>query len=166
MSYFKTTIDSPLGPLMAFARAENAASELIYRLTHLHIIGGKHVPELAAIERADLPIFAQLARELAEYFAGARTRFDVEIAPVGTAFQQRVWQALLAIPYGQTCSYAEQALAIGQASAVRAVANANARNPIGVIVPCHRVVGSNGTLTGYAGGLSNKAALLKLETSE
>jgi len=163
MTYFKTRLDSPLGPLIAFARAENTPQDIVYRLTHLHIIGGKHRPEQAAIERADLPIFALLKRELDAYFAGASTAFSAPIAPLGTAFQHSVWQALLAIPYGQTRSYAELAKAIGRANAVRAVANANARNPIAIIVPCHRVIGSTGALTGYAGGLSNKAALLKLE---
>ena len=166
MSNFKTTLASPLGPLIAFARSGNAPNGLVYRLTHLHIIGGKYVPDLAAIERADLPIFAQLQCELTEYFSGNRTQFAVATAPLGTVFQQRVWQALLAIPYGQTRSYAEQAQAIGLASAVRAVANANARNPIAIIVPCHRVIGSKGALTGYAGGLLNKVTLLKHEARE
>ena len=164
MSYFKTSVNSPIGALIAMARAEDTPQETVYRLTHLHIMGGKYRPELAASVRADLPIFIQLQSELNAYFAGESTAFNVPIAPQGTVFQQRVWKALLAIPHGQTRSYAEQAQAIGQASAVRAVANANARNPIAIIVPCHRVIAANGALTGYAGGLTNKAALLKLET--
>ena len=105
-------------------------------------------------------------RELAEYFAGQRQRFDVPLDLVGTPFQLRVWQALLAIPYGHTCSYGQQAQHIGQPTATRAVAAANGQNKVSVIVPCHRVIGSNGTLTGYGGGLPRKQWLLSLESGE
>ena len=115
-------------------------------------------------QRIDTTLRIAHLREVASMLSGRTGAVDVEL--IGTAFQQRVWQALLAIPYGQTRSYAEQAQAIGLASAVRAVANANARNPIAIIVPCHRVIGSKGALTGYAGGLLNKATLLKHEARE
>ena len=108
----------------------------------------------------------QLGRELAEYFAGQRQRFDIPLDLVGTPFQQSVWQALLKIPYGQTRSYAEQARGIGKPTATRAVAAANGSNKVSLIVPCHRVIGSDGSLTGYAGGLPRKQWLLALERGE
>ena len=104
--------------------------------------------------------------QLAQYFAGQRQTFEVPLDLVGTDFQVRVWQTLLRIPFGQTCSYAQQSEALGQPRAVRAVANANGQNKISIIVPCHRVVGSNGTLTGYAGGLPRKQALIALEAGQ
>ena len=108
----------------------------------------------------------QLGRELAEYFEGQRQRFDVPLDLVGTPFQRRVWQALLAIPYGRTWSYGQQAVHIGQPTATRAVAAANGQNKVSIVVPCHRVVGSDGTLTGYGGGLPRKQWLLALESGE
>lgn len=104
-----------------------------------------------------------VCRQLDEYFEGKRERFDVRLAPQGTAFQQRVWQALQEIPFGHTWSYAGLAEHIGNPKAVRAVGTANGANPISIIIPCHRVIGSNGTLTGYGGGLERKQALLQLE---
>lgn len=101
--------------------------------------------------------------QLREYFAGARRTFDLPLAPHGTAFQRRVWAALRTIPYGETRTYGELAAAIGNPSACRAVGMANHRNPIPIIIPCHRVIGANGTLTGYAGGLEIKRRLLALE---
>ena len=101
--------------------------------------------------------------QLSEYFAGSRTGFDLELAPGGTPFQQRVWALLREIPYGETRSYGQLAAALGSAGASRAVGLANARNPIGIVVPCHRVIGSGGTLTGYAGGLPRKRWLLDHE---
>jgi methylated-DNA-[protein]-cysteine S-methyltransferase len=108
-------------------------------------------------------VFAEAVEQLEEYFAGRRTAFDVSMRPVGTAFQQRVWKALRAIPYGQTSSYGQIAEKIGRPAASRAVGAANGRNPIGVIIPCHRVVGSTGHLTGYGGGLERKRFLLDFE---
>jgi O-6-methylguanine DNA methyltransferase len=104
-----------------------------------------------------------LTAQLAAYFEGSRRAFDLPLDLVGTSFQQQVWQALLAIPYGQTRSYAEQAAQIGRPTATRAVAAANGRNKISIIVPCHRVIGSDGQLTGYGGGLPRKRWLLALE---
>jgi methylated-DNA-[protein]-cysteine S-methyltransferase len=103
------------------------------------------------------------ADQLQAYFNGKLQHFDVPLAASGTAFQQRVWQALLAIPYGYTASYKDIASTLGDVNAVRAVGMANARNPIAIIVPCHRIIGSNGSLTGYAGGLEKKQWLLQLE---
>ncbi|MCY9804524.1 methylated-DNA--[protein]-cysteine S-methyltransferase [Vibrio scophthalmi] len=101
--------------------------------------------------------------QLEEYFLGIRNQFDLPLAAVGTPFQMQIWQALTTIPFGETWSYQDLANAIGNPKAVRAVGLANGKNPISVIVPCHRVIGKNGKLTGYAGGVERKAALLKLE---
>ena len=106
---------------------------------------------------------ARVADQLTEYFSGKRQTFELELAPRGTPFQLAVWNALLAIPYGDTISYAELARRIGKPAAVRAVGAANGANPIPVIIPCHRVIGSNGTLTGYGGGIERKQWLLALE---
>lgn len=105
----------------------------------------------------------KVCRQLDEYFAGRRQRFELPLAPQGTAFQQAVWQALLQIPFGQTSCYSALAAKIARPKAVRAVGAANGANPIAIIIPCHRVIGRDGSLTGYAGGLPRKALLLKLE---
>ncbi len=107
--------------------------------------------------------FADLRRQLDEYFAGARRTFHVRLAPEGTEFQQTVWRALLAIPYGRTESYAALAARIGRPRAIRAVGAANGANPIAIVIPCHRVIGQDGSLTGYGGGLPLKERLLRLE---
>lgn len=101
--------------------------------------------------------------QLEEYLSGKRTEFNIEIEMIGTEFQKKVWKELLNIPYGETRSYKDIAIAIGNGKACRAVGNANNKNPIAIIVPCHRVVGSNGSMTGYAGGLDIKEKLLKIE---
>lgn len=111
-------------------------------------------------------ILASACHQLDEYFGGRRTEFDVPLDPRGTEFQLRAWQALRAIPYGETATYAEQARRIGSPSAVRAVGAANGRNPLSIVVPCHRVVGADGSLTGYAGGVEAKRFLLSLEGGE
>jgi methylated-DNA-[protein]-cysteine S-methyltransferase len=108
-------------------------------------------------------VLAQAERELAEYFAGRRTEFSLRLAPRGTDFQRAVWKALERIPFGATRSYADIARAVGRPEAVRAVGAANGRNPISIVVPCHRVIGSDGSLTGYAGGLPMKRWLLEHE---
>ena len=107
--------------------------------------------------------FADAAQQLAEYFAGARREFDLDLKPVGTDFQLKVWGLLRTIPYGQTWSYGQLALATGNPNASRAVGLANGRNPHAIIVPCHRVIGANGSLTGYGGGMERKRLLLDLE---
>jgi methylated-DNA-[protein]-cysteine S-methyltransferase len=110
--------------------------------------------------------YAAAAGQLAEYFAGARRAFEVAIAPSGTSFQLEVWRALLTIPYGEVRSYRDIAAQIGRPAAVRAVGAANGANPIPIIVPCHRVIGANGSLTGYGGGLEAKRRLLALERGQ
>ncbi|WP_110181758.1 methylated-DNA--[protein]-cysteine S-methyltransferase [Nocardioides solisilvae] len=115
--------------------------------------------------RDDHPVLAEAVRQLAAYFARELTVFDLPLAPVGSDFQQRVWQQLRSIGYGETASYGQVALRLGlTVAASRAVGLANGRNPIPIVVPCHRVIGANGTLTGYAGGLERKQLLLGLET--
>ncbi|HVR99246.1 MAG TPA: methylated-DNA--[protein]-cysteine S-methyltransferase [Thermoanaerobaculia bacterium] len=111
----------------------------------------------------DAPPFPELRRQLDEYLAGRRRTFELPLAPSGTDFQKRCWQALQEIPFGQTRSYGDQARIVGQPGAARAVGRANHDNPIGVVIPCHRVIGANGSLTGYAGGLHMKRRLLELE---
>jgi methylated-DNA-[protein]-cysteine S-methyltransferase len=108
----------------------------------------------------------EVCRQLDEYFAGRRQRFELPLAPQGTVFQQAVWQALQSIPYGQTSSYSALAAKIARPKAVRAVGAANGANPIAIIIPCHRVIGRDGSLTGYAGGLPRKALLLRLEGAQ
>ncbi|MGB1141069.1 MAG: methylated-DNA--[protein]-cysteine S-methyltransferase [Halioglobus sp.] len=108
-------------------------------------------------------VLTETARQLREYFNGKRQHFDLPLAPGGTDFQRTVWRALRDIPYGEVRSYRDIALAIGRASAVRAVGAANGRNPVPIVVPCHRVIGSDGSLTGFAGGLDAKKRLLQCE---
>lgn len=122
-------------------------------------------PDRAGWEPADTA-FAAAVDQLEEYFAGQRTEFELELEMAGTPFQRRVWSALMTIPYGQTRSYGEIAMQLDAPGASRAVGLANGRNPIAIIVPCHRVIGANGKLTGYGGGLSRKRALLDLETAK
>lgn len=116
-----------------------------------------------AEERPDHPVLLEAERQLDEYFAGARTRFDLPLAFAGTDFQKQVWAALLDIPFGETRSYAQIAAVLGRPTAARAVGAANGRNPLSIVAPCHRVIGSNGDLTGFAGGLDGKRFLLALE---
>ena len=134
-------------------------------LTGLYMEEPKYGPALDGGSRFDdeaLP-FRETKQQLAEYFAGERVAFDLPLAMHGTEFQKQVWKALLDIPFGVTMSYGELARKIGNPNASRAVGLANGRNPISIIVPCHRVIGSNGSLTGYGGGLPRKEALLSLE---
>jgi methylated-DNA-[protein]-cysteine S-methyltransferase len=109
------------------------------------------------------PILLETERQLREYFAGVRTQFELPLEPRGTAFQKKVWNALTKIPFGKTSSYFDLAKMIGAPKAARAVGAANGRNPLSVVIPCHRVIGADGTLTGFAGGLERKALLLTLE---
>ena len=109
------------------------------------------------------PLLEETERQLTEYFRGARTVFDLRLEPLGSEFQKKVWQALEKIPFGTTCSYRDLAAAVGSPMAVRAVGAANGKNPLSIVVPCHRVIGSNGALTGFAGGLEAKARLLAFE---
>jgi methylated-DNA-[protein]-cysteine S-methyltransferase len=153
-------LPSPIGSLTLVAEAGE--------LTALYMDAQQHRPDEASLGvpgDPDAAPFAAAARQLADYFAGRLTEFDLPLAPAGTAFQRRVWAALQTIPYGQTWSYAQLAEKIGQATAVRAVGLANGRNPIALVIPCHRVIGSDGKLTGYGGGLDRKRFLLDLEAS-
>src|SRR3954451_8608056 len=120
----------------------------------------------ATTGQGDAEAVSAAALQLEQYFAGGRTEFELDIEPHGTAFERSVWDEVRAIPYGQTASYAEIARRIGRPGACRAVGRANGRNPLAVIVPCHRVVGSDGSLTGYAGGITMKRALLDLEQGQ
>jgi methylated-DNA-[protein]-cysteine S-methyltransferase len=113
--------------------------------------------------RADHPLAVRCGVELNEYFGGERIGFTLPLAPRGTAFQQRVWEELVKIPFGKTCTYTDIAVAVGNAKTIRAVGNANGRNPIAIVIPCHRIIGSDGSLTGYAGGLWRKGWLLEHE---
>lgn len=134
-------------------------------LTAVCFVGQKYAPRVAADWKRDgaHALLRQAKRELAEYFAGRRTRFSVRLAPHGTPFQRSVWKAIAGVGFGKTIAYAELARRAGRPGSARAAGAATGRNPIGVIVPCHRIVGSNGSLTGYAGGLAKKRALLALE---
>jgi methylated-DNA-[protein]-cysteine S-methyltransferase len=151
------TMDSPLGPLTAVFEGDLLAG--------LYLAGQRHLPAPAAFggpAAAGRPV-AALTEQLGAYFRGELRRFDVPFAPVGTPFQQRVWSALGEVPYGTTTTYGELAADVGAPQAARAVGAANGRNPRSIVVPCHRVVGRDGTLTGYAGGLERKRLLLDLE---
>ncbi|CDO32698.1 cysteine methyltransferase [Mycobacterium vulneris] len=150
------TMDSPVG-LLTLAGRDG-------KLMHLRMVDQTYEPSRDGWEPDD-GAFADAVDQLSAYFAGERTEFDLELDMVGTQFQRRVWDALRTIPYGETCTYGEIARQIGSPSASRAVGLANGHNPIGIIVPCHRVIGANGSLTGYGGGLDRKRALLELEKS-
>lgn len=150
-----TLIDSPVGALLLARNGDGVSA--------LQFTRGRQPAEARAEWVRDDAAFADVAAELAEYFDGARDTFTLQIAPRGTPFQQRVWGELCRIPYGETISYGELARRIGQPQAVRAVGLANGANPIAIVIPCHRVIGANGTLTGYGGGLANKRFLLDLE---
>ena len=126
----------------------------------------KRVRLAELIEQIDHPILLETQKQLTEYFAGKRQQFDVPLDFEGTEFQKKVWQALLSIPFGETRSYRDIAEQIGNVKAVRAVGAANGKNPISIIAPCHRVIGMNGKLVGFAGGLGNKDILLKIEQTQ
>ncbi|HET9316902.1 MAG TPA: methylated-DNA--[protein]-cysteine S-methyltransferase [Vicinamibacteria bacterium] len=153
-----TTIDSPVGPLRLVA--DDAG------LRRLEFRKGRSFEPAPEDWREDPRALAPVARQLQEYFTGRRKVFDLDLAPEGTEFQRRVWERLLEIPYGETISYGTLARRVGNPSASRAVGLANGRNPIAIIIPCHRVIGSNGTLTGYGGGLPTKEKLLELERGQ
>lgn len=155
MSTKHTVVDSPVGELTVVATDDG--------LTGLYFDGHQRGPDRASLGERTEDGFADVRRQLAEYFAGDRTEFDLPLAPRGDDFQQRVWALLREIPYGETRTYGDLARRLGDRSLAQAVGNANGRNPISVIVPCHRVIGADGSLTGYAGGLDRKRFLLALE---
>ncbi|BBH31415.1 methylated-DNA--[protein]-cysteine S-methyltransferase [Pseudomonas sp. St290] len=151
------TIPSPVGQLILVAR-ETRLAAILWENERLNRV------RLGPLEEdIQHPVLKETERQLLEYFAGQRRRFELELDFAGTDFQIRVWQALLSIPFGETRSYRDIAIQIGQPTAVRAVGAANGRNPISIIAPCHRVIGSSGSLTGFAGGLAAKQFLLRLE---
>lgn len=145
------TVDSPIGPL-TLREADGA----LVRLDFGNTLG-------AGETQRETPVLYNAAEQLKAYFAGTRKSFDLPLAPAGTAFQQKVWQALCGIPYGETRTYRQMAEAVGSPRGYRAVGLANNKNPLAIIVPCHRVIGANGSLTGYAGGVDTKQFLLDLE---
>lgn len=148
---------SPVGELLLVSNG-NA-------LTRLHLKNAAHYPEVdeSWLEDESLEIFDRTITQLDEYFRGERKSFDLKIEMTGTDFQKKVWNQLRQIPFGETVSYKQLAERIGKPRAIRAVGQANGRNPISILVPCHRVLGANGTLTGYAGGLHSKNYLIALE---
>lgn len=150
-------IPSPVGILKLVA-TENALVAVLWENEN-----PKRVRLAELIEQVDHPILLETQKQLREYFAGTRQQFDLPLDFEGTVFQKKVWQALLSIPFGETRSYRDIAEQVGNIKAVRAVGAANGKNPISIIAPCHRVVGANGKLVGFAGGLDNKEILLGLE---
>ncbi len=156
--YF-TRMDSPVGALTLVSNGS--------ALIGLYMNEHKHGPAPEGwVEDAEVAPLPETQRQLQEYFDGTRTTFDVPLAAQGTEFQQRVWKALCDIPWGETISYGELARRIGDPGASRAVGMANGRNPVSIIVPCHRVIGANGKLTGYGGGMERKAFLIQHEKRE
>lgn len=155
---YHATIESPIGPLLL------AGDRHVLRVLWFGAGRKAQGARPGWIEAPDE--FRDAAAQLREYFAGRRTRFELAVAPAGTPFQQTVWRALQDIPYGETTSYGELARRIGDVKASRAVGLANGANPIAIVIPCHRVIGANGSLTGFGGGLPTKRALLDLEQGQ
>ena len=155
MSRTHAVVDGPLGPMVLVAQEG--------RLAGLYLHEQRHLPPADRLGDRDDATLPDLQAQLHAYLAGELRAFDVELAPLGTPFQAEVWAALRRVPYGATTTYGALAAAVGRPSAVRAVGAANGRNPYCLVVPCHRVVGADGSLTGYAGGLDRKRFLLDLE---
>ena len=158
-----TEMESSIGTLVLAGDAEGG------RLTGLRLIwlpGGSGTFRPGPDWVKDAKPFGEVIRQLRDYFSGRRAEFDLPLTPEGTPFQQEVWRAVAAIPYGETRSYGDIARQIGRADAVRAVGAANGQNPLPIVIPCHRVVGSDGRLTGYGGGLPLKKRLLALESRQ
>lgn len=160
MSYAYKLFDSPVGKLKLVAKGEKLSAILWENDRPNRVRLG------AMQEENNHPVLLETERQLTEYFAGKRNRFELELDFSGTEFQKKVWEALLTIPFGETRSYSDIAVQIGNAKAVRAVGAANGKNPISIIAPCHRVIGASGDLTGFAGGLRTKQMLLVLECSD
>lgn len=152
-----STIDSPVGPLTL--TADDGHLTGVYFARHK----GKPVAQDDWQRDDASAVLRQAKRQLDEYFAGKRTDFDLPLAPHGTPFQQSVWRSLLAIPFGRTSTYGELAATVGKPAAARAVGAAVGANPISIVVPCHRIIGKDGSLTGFGGGLDRKTKLLQLE---
>jgi methylated-DNA-[protein]-cysteine S-methyltransferase len=159
--YYRTTMPSPIGTLTIVANAEAVvAIDWDGESAHGANLSDGEIRDVAPDQN---PALAVACAQLLEYFDGRRTEFDIPLAAAGTAFQHQAWDALVRIPFGETVSYGEQAAMLGDKNKARAVGAANGKNPIPIVVPCHRVVGSNGHLTGFAGGLEAKAWLLDHE---
>jgi methylated-DNA-[protein]-cysteine S-methyltransferase len=162
MEFYYAHIGTPVGPASLTVDGDGALVEF-YFLNEDSLkpkLGVPGVAELAPERLRDAEC------QIAEYFSGGRKRFDLPVKPAGTAFQQKVWQALLDIPFGQTISYQQLAITVGDVNAMRAVGAANGKNPVSLIIPCHRVIGKNGSLTGYGGGLPLKKWLLEFESPQ
>ncbi len=155
---FTDTLASPLGPLLLTSDGE--------ALTGVFMDNHRHGPAVGADWTRDGGPFAAVREQLGAYFAGELRAFDLPVRPAGTPFQQAVWQALLDVPYGATETYGALAARLGDPNLSRAVGAANGRNPLSIVVPCHRVVGAGGALTGYGGGIENKRRLLALESRQ
>tara|TARA_B110001454_G_scaffold188150_1_gene185976 strand:- start:321 stop:827 length:507 start_codon:yes stop_codon:yes gene_type:complete len=153
---FYSFLPTPIGELGIFAD-----DEAIYRIEFIDMIAEDDLAKANAYQENDLTLLAK--QQLTQYFAEKRTIFELPLAPQGTPFRQQAWQALQKIPYGETHYYGQQAEVMNNKKAVRAVGAANGANPIAIVIPCHRVIGKNGSLTGYAGGLHRKAWLLDFE---
>ena len=153
-----TVVPSPVGDLTLVAESGALAA--------VHMDGAKHAPDPTTLGERDDSSFGDTIAQLAEYFARERTAFDLLLAPVGNTFERTVWALLREIPYGETRSYGDLARALGDIGFSQSVGAATGRNPLGIVVPCHRVIGADGGLVGYAGGLERKRFLLALEESE
>ena len=156
MTVHTTFVDSPVGPL--FVAADDAGLRAIEFRENRHPVKDK-----GDWSEGDNAVLRDARRQLGEYFAGTRRTFELPLSPVGTEFQLGVWTTLATIPYGETISYAQLAARVGKPTAMRAVGAANGRNPLPIVLPCHRVIGADGSLTGFGGGLPTKQFLLKLE---
>ena len=157
MDYYFKIMDSPVGNIKLVA-SDTGLAAILWENDD-----PKRVRIKNFLEKNDHPLLMETEQQLSEYFSGQRKEFTVALEFVGTDFQKQVWQALLTIPYGQTRSYSQIAVQLNNPKAVRAVGAANGKNPISIIAPCHRIIGASGSLTGFAGGLKNKAILLNLE---
>lgn len=165
MTLYSTTVESPCGPLFCAVDEAGAVARIEFGRGRNEAVWSRELAAAAGAEVVEDPArTAELRRQLGEYFAGARRDFDLAVAPVaGSSFQRTVWAELARIPYGETRSYGEVARAIGRPKSSRAVGAANGANPIPIVVPCHRVIGADGSLTGFGGGLAAKTLLLELE---
>ncbi len=159
---WKTSLPSPVGTLQVYADEKGICGLLWPDSEDKRFTGSAAEP----VKPDRIPVFKKLGTQLDEYFVGSRKRFDLPLNLQGTEFQVAAWNALLEIPFGKTRTYAQQAANIGRPKAVRAIGAANGKNPISIVIPCHRVIGSNGSLTGFAGGIDVKRFLLDHESNE